>query len=184
MLYLCYTILIYTAPSFLPICIARRSRRLLVAARRIQCNYRAYIHHKSYKHILYAIYTIQRCTRGMQARITYQLLRRQKPTLRIQTWYRCYSIYNIYKQYKHAVIILQSRYKARKARLLYTQIRYNNRIIILQAYIRRLICRYKYKKYVYSIVVLQSGHRRCMAKKQLIALRIEAKGSCIHVYIP
>lgn len=77
----------------------------------------------------------------------------------------------------HVLMVFSLVVRARKARLEYQKLRENNAAIQIQRLVRGMLARKWYKSQLGHVIFLQSCVRRCAARKQLLALKAEAKSA-------
>jgi myosin heavy subunit len=153
----------------------RRSRRLFVAARRIQAVARCRLKRKKYVAYSWACRFLQRVVRGMRGRKIARKLRLTKAAVAVQTCFRSYAARSEFQMLKRSVTILQSIHRGFGAKVTAANLRKIRNVIRLQKVLRRLNAQYKYRWFVYATIRLQCGYRKRKAKQELIKLRLAAK---------
>uniref|UniRef100_A0A4W6FGT8 Myosin VA n=1 Tax=Lates calcarifer TaxID=8187 RepID=A0A4W6FGT8_LATCA len=134
-----------------------RADKLRAACIRIQKTIRCWLARKKYLRKRSAAITIQRFTRGYQARCLAKFMRRTQAATIIQKYQRMYVERKRYRQKHTSHISLQNKY------------------MIIQKHIRGWLARCWYKRCLYSIVYLQCCIRRMRARRELKKLKIEAR---------
>jgi len=154
---------------------ARRSRRLLSAANKIQTCYRGYLQRSWYLSCLRSTLLVQRVYRGMMGRMKALMVRLNKAALLIQTCFRCHAKYWDYSRFLYATIALQSGYRGRVARKEYKVLWFNtkgNRLKRIMLMLRDIHNYYRYRR---AVIALQCSIRRHIAKATLKQLKVAAK---------
>ena len=154
---------------------ARRSKRMFLAARRIQAVYRGYMHREFFRTMIWAIQLLQRVTRGYLARKYAAQERQQRASTRIQSQYRRYYHQKKYSTFLSAVIELQCALRRHIALRVINSLRTLQRTIRLQRISRGLLQRHAYSRFRRAIVALQCARRKHLAKIHLKSLRAAAK---------
>jgi hypothetical protein len=153
----------------------RRSRRILIAARRLQSQVRSQQERRRYQRLQVALRLVQRVVRGMLARIRTHKIRTNLAATKIQRQFRRFFHQSRFTMYVHAVTIMQAYLRARRARKLVAAVRMSMRTLKLQKVLRGLIARHRFVRFRHAVVVLQSRMRKGQSTKQLKVLRKSAK---------
>uniref|UniRef100_A0A7N8YK60 Unconventional myosin-Va n=1 Tax=Mastacembelus armatus TaxID=205130 RepID=A0A7N8YK60_9TELE len=151
-----------------------RADKLRAACIRIQKTIRCWLARKKYLRQRSAAITIQRFTRGYQARCLAKFLRRTQAATIIQKYQRMYVARKRYRQKQAAALAMQTILRAYMARQQYQLLR-EHKAVIIQKHIRGWLARCWYKRCLQAIVYLQCCIRRMRAKRELKKLKIEAR---------
>uniref|UniRef100_A0A3Q4GY60 Myosin VAa n=1 Tax=Neolamprologus brichardi TaxID=32507 RepID=A0A3Q4GY60_NEOBR len=152
-----------------------RADKLRAACIRIQKTIRCWLARKKYLRKRSAAITIQRFTRGYQARCLAKFLRRTQAATFIQKYQRMYVERKRYKQKQAAALAMQTILRAYMARQKYQALLREHKAVIIQKHIRGWLARCWYKRCLEAIVYLQCCIRRMRAKRELKKLKIEAR---------
>ncbi|KAJ3593545.1 hypothetical protein NHX12_005879 [Muraenolepis orangiensis] len=140
-----------------------RADKLRVACIRIQKTIRCWLARKKYLRQRSAAITIQRFTRGYQARCLAKFMRRTDAATTIQKYQRMCVARRRYRQKQAAALAMQTILRAYMARQKY------------QKHVRGLLARRRYKRCLRAVVYLQCCIRRMHARWELKKLKIEAR---------
>ncbi|XP_034382197.1 unconventional myosin-Va [Cyclopterus lumpus] len=152
-----------------------RSEKLRVACVRIQKTIRCWLARKKYLRKRSAAITIQRFTRGYQARCLAKFMRRSQAATVIQKYQRMCVERKHYRQKQAAALVMQTILRAYMARQKYQALLREHKVVIIQKRVRGWLARCWYKRCLVSIVYLQCCFRRMKARRQLKKLKIEAR---------
>ncbi|KAM9766188.1 unconventional myosin-Va isoform 2-T2 [Menidia menidia] len=152
-----------------------RADKLRAACIRIQKTIRCWLARKKYLRKRSAAITIQRFTRGYQARCLAKFMRRTEAATTIQKYQRMYVKRKLYKQKQAAALAIQTILRAYMARQKYQSLLREHKAVIIQKYIRGWLARCWYKRCLEAIVYLQCCIRRMRARQELKKLKIEAR---------
>ncbi|XP_054865534.1 unconventional myosin-Va isoform X7 [Amphiprion ocellaris] len=152
-----------------------RADKLRAACIRIQKTIRCWLARKKYLRKRCAAITIQRFTRGYQARCLAKFMRRTQAATIIQKYQRMYVEKRRYRQKQAAALAMQTILRAYMARQKYQALLREAKAVIIQKRIRGWLARCWYKRCLHSIVYLQCCIRRMRAKRELKKLKIEAR---------
>ncbi|XP_055088211.1 unconventional myosin-Va isoform X2 [Periophthalmus magnuspinnatus] len=152
-----------------------RADKLRAACIRIQKTIRCWLARKKYLHQRKAAITIQRFTRGYQARCLAKFLRRTQAATIIQKYQRMYVERKRYRQKQAAALAMQRVLRAYMARQKYLALVREAKVVIIQKRVRGWLARCWYKRCLRSIVYLQCCIRRMRARRELKKLKIEAR---------
>lgn len=126
---------------------ARRSRRMVVAARIIQSMFRCYVAVKMLQIYKAAVLRIQCAARVFLAYKIYMFKKSMKAATNIQRYYRRYHCKSMYFTYKFAVIRLQSRFRARICRKKFrNDLLFKRAVISLQCKLRCIVAKRVYRQ--------------------------------------
>uniref|UniRef100_A0A1A8EP02 Myosin VAa n=1 Tax=Nothobranchius korthausae TaxID=1143690 RepID=A0A1A8EP02_9TELE len=152
-----------------------RADKLRVACIRIQKTIRCWLARKKFLRQRGAAITIQRFTRGYQARCLAKFMRRTQAATIIQKYQRMCVEKKRYQQKQAAALAMQTILRAYKARQQYQTLLREHKAVLIQKHIRGWLARCWYKRCLEAIVYLQCCIRRMRAKRELKKLKIEAR---------
>ncbi|KAM4602413.1 unconventional myosin-Va [Polymixia lowei] len=152
-----------------------RADKLRVACIRIQKTIRCWLARKKYLRKRSAAITIQRFTRGYQARCLAKFMRRTQAATTIQKYQRMHVERKRYKQKQAAALAMQTILRAYMARQKYQALLREHKALVIQKHVRGWLARQWYKRCLRAIVYLQCCIRRMKAKRELKKLKIEAR---------
>ncbi|XP_045889564.1 unconventional myosin-Va isoform X3 [Micropterus dolomieu] len=152
-----------------------RADKLRAACIRIQKTIRCWLVRKKYLRMRSAAITIQRFTRGYQARCLAKFMRRTQAATIIQKYQRMYVERKRYRQKQAAALVMQTILRAYMARQKYQALLREHKAVIIQKRVRGWLARCWYKRCLVSIVYLQCCIRRMRARRELKKLKIEAR---------
>uniref|UniRef100_A0A8D0AEF7 Myosin VA n=1 Tax=Sander lucioperca TaxID=283035 RepID=A0A8D0AEF7_SANLU len=152
-----------------------RADKLRVACIRIQKTIRCWLARKRYLRKRSAAITIQRFTRGYQARCLAKFMRRTQAATIIQKYQRMYMERKRYRQKQAAALVMQTILRAYMARQKYQELLREHNAVIIQKRVRGWLARRWYKRCLVSLVYLQCCFRRMKARRELKKLKIEAR---------
>ncbi|XP_028298971.1 unconventional myosin-Va isoform X14 [Gouania willdenowi] len=152
-----------------------RADKLRVACIRIQKTIRCWLARKKYLRQRSAAITIQRFTRGYQARCLAKFMRRTQAATMIQKYQRMCVERKRYRKKQAAALALQKILRAYQARQKYQTLLRESKSVIIQRHVRGWLARCWYKRCLVSIVYLQCCIRRMRARRELKKLKIEAR---------
>ncbi|XP_072321462.1 unconventional myosin-Va isoform X3 [Eucyclogobius newberryi] len=152
-----------------------RADKLRVACIRIQKTIRCWLARKKYLRQREAAITIQRFTRGYQARCLAKFMRRTQAATIIQKYQRMCVERKRYRQKQAAALAMQRILRAYMARQKYLALVREAKVVIIQKRVRGWLARCWYKRCLRAIVYLQCCMRRMKARRELKKLKIEAR---------
>ncbi|XP_028427053.1 unconventional myosin-Va isoform X7 [Perca flavescens] len=152
-----------------------RADKLRVACIRIQKTIRCWLARKKYLRKRSAAITIQRFTRGYQARCLAKFMRRTQAATIIQKYQRMCMERKRYRQKQAAALVMQTILRAYMARQKYQGLLREHNAVIIQKRVRGWLARCWYKRCLVSLVYLQCCFRRMKARRELKKLKIEAR---------
>ncbi|KAK2460523.1 hypothetical protein APHAL10511_006993 [Amanita phalloides] len=152
-----------------------RSGRLNELAIIVQKNMRRRVAMSRYQEIRRASIKIQTWWRGILARQIVENIRRHASAQRIQTSIRRYLQRKRYIDIMRGIALFQSRARGAQARHHYVEERRRRGATLIQSIVRGVLLRRAVKSNVRHVVYLQSCIRRRGARKQLRALKAEAR---------
>ncbi|KAK0561123.1 Myosin type-2 heavy chain 1, partial [Tilletia horrida] len=153
----------------------RRTDRLNTLTTLMQKNMRRHLYQKRYQQMRTQTVRIQAWWRVMLAKRYVENLRRETAATLIQTQTRAFIARQKASRAIAAITLIQSVTRGRQTRQRYVVDKQEYFAARLQAVIRGSLMRQKFKSDRKGIIHLQSCYRRRLAKKELIALRNEAK---------
>ncbi|XP_023188459.1 unconventional myosin-Va isoform X2 [Xiphophorus maculatus] len=152
-----------------------RADKLRAACIRIQKTIRCWLARKKYLRQRSAAITIQRFTRGYQARCLAKFMRRTQAATIIQKYQRMCVERKRFRQKQAAALAMQTILRAYMARQKYQALLREHKAVIIQKHVRGWLARCWYKHCLEAIVYLQCCIRRMRAKRELKKLKIEAR---------
>uniref|UniRef100_A0A8C7MAS4 Myosin VAb n=1 Tax=Oncorhynchus kisutch TaxID=8019 RepID=A0A8C7MAS4_ONCKI len=152
-----------------------RSDKLKKACVRIQKTIRCWLTRKRYLRMRQAAITIQKNTRGYQARCLVAFLRRTRAAVIIQKNQRMLVARRRYQQQRSASITMQRLLRAYQARQTYHKLLYEHKVLTIQRWVRGWLARRRCRRSLRAVVYLQSCVRRMAARRELRKLRVEAR---------
>lgn len=152
-----------------------RSEKLNALVTIVQKNMRRRMAVKKYQELRRATITIQTWWRGILARRLVENIRRDFAARRLQTGIRRFIQRSNFLQTRRSTVLFQSRIRGAQARRLYREKKTSHAAILLQSLFRGVLYRRSYKTDIKRVIYLQSCVRRRLARKQLKALRAEAR---------
>ncbi|XP_037103661.1 unconventional myosin-Va isoform X11 [Syngnathus acus] len=152
-----------------------RADKLRAACIRIQKTIRCWLARKKYLRKRDAAITIQRFTRGYQARCLAKFMRRTQAATIIQKYQKMYVARKRYRQKQAAALAIQTILRSYMARQKYQALLREHKAVIIQKHARGWLARCWYKRCLSSIVYLQCCTRRMIARRELKKLKIEAR---------
>uniref|UniRef100_A0A8C7PP70 Myosin VAb n=1 Tax=Oncorhynchus mykiss TaxID=8022 RepID=A0A8C7PP70_ONCMY len=152
-----------------------RSDKLKKACVRIQKTIRCWLTRKRYLRMRQAAITIQKNTRGYQARCLVAFLRRTRAAVIIQRNQRMLVARRRYQQQRSASITMQRLLRAYQARQTYRKLLYEHKVLTIQRWVRGWLARRRCRRSLRAVVYLQSCVRRMAARRELRKLRVEAR---------
>ncbi|KAG2146973.1 myosin 5 [Suillus bovinus] len=152
-----------------------RSEKLNALVTIVQKNMRRRMAVKKYQELRRVTIKIQTWWRGIMARRLVENVRRELAARRLQTGIRRFIQRSNFVQTRQSIVLFQSRIRGAQARWLYRERKTSHAAILLQSLFRGVLYRRSHKTDVKRVIYLQSCVRRRLARKQLKALRAEAR---------
>lgn len=152
-----------------------RSEKLNALVTVVQKNMRRRMAVKKYQELRRATIKIQTWWRGILARRLVENIRRDFAARRLQTGIRRFIQRSNFLQTRRSTVLFQSRIRGAQARRLYREKKTSHAAILLQSLFRGVLYRRSHKTDIKRVIYLQSCVRRRLARKQLKALRAEAR---------
>ncbi|KAI8850373.1 P-loop containing nucleoside triphosphate hydrolase protein [Chytridium lagenaria] len=140
-----------------------------------QKNIKRFIQRRRYLRMRGAAIKWQAIIRGFLARRYYKFLRETVAATKIQKIWRGYSARKLYNKKRTAAIKIQSVWRGYRARKYFRNIVKERAAVKIQAQWRGYIARKDYKLTLKKLIYIQSCIRRKYARRQLAALKAEAK---------
>ncbi|KAI9352487.1 P-loop containing nucleoside triphosphate hydrolase protein [Zopfochytrium polystomum] len=140
-----------------------------------QKNIKRFIQRNRYLRMRAAAIKIQAVVRGYLARLHYQRIREERAAIIIQRHVRGWLCRVAYKKMRRAAIKIQRSYRAHRANASKRHVARTLAAIKIQSVWRGYVARKAYKRELHLIVYMQSCIRRRFARRQLAALRVEAR---------
>ncbi|KAG6865880.1 hypothetical protein C0991_010961 [Blastosporella zonata] len=152
-----------------------RSERLNSMVTVVQKNMRRRMAVKNYQNLRRATIKIQTWWRGIMAKRLVRSIRREVSAIRLQTGIRRFMQRKYFVDTRRAVTLLQSRIRGAQARQFFIQEKNSRAACHLQSLIRGVSARRAFRSDVKHVIYLQSCLRRRLARKELKALKAEAR---------
>ncbi|GLB35273.1 putative TRAFAC class myosin-kinesin ATPase superfamily, myosin family protein [Lyophyllum shimeji] len=152
-----------------------RSDRLNALVTVVQKNMRRRMAVNKYQNLRQAAIRIQTWWRGVLAKKLVESIRREVAAIRLQTGTRRYIQRKQFLDTTRTITLFQSRIRGAQARRFYVQDRNVRAACLLQSLIRGVFARRAFRSDVKHVVYLQSCLRRRLARKELKALKAEAR---------
>ncbi|XP_011474322.1 unconventional myosin-Va [Oryzias latipes] len=152
-----------------------RSDKLRLACVSIQKTIRCWLARRKYLKTRRSVITIQKYTRGHQARRYVDFLRQTRAAVTIQCNVRMWLERKRYLQKRSAAIAIQSMLRAHMAKQQYYKLLFEQKAVIIQKWVRGWLAKQHYRRTLAAVVLLQSCVRRIKAKKELRKLKVEAR---------
>jgi len=154
---------------------SRRSRRIISAARRIQCQFRGNQMRRWYLTVSKAVRLMQRIGRGMIARARAWAIRTLRSATRIQRQFRRWLQESRYAILRRGIIMLQCHFRGIRSKRFVATLRQQVQALRLQTLLRGAFAGFRWRRFRKAVVVLQNRIRKIRAKNELRTLRIAAK---------
>ncbi|KAG6910874.1 hypothetical protein DXG01_006557 [Tephrocybe rancida] len=152
-----------------------RSDRLNSMVTVVQKNMRRRMAVKKYQNLRQATIKIQTWWRGIMAKRLVQSIRREASAIRLQTGIRRFIQRKHFVDTRRAITLIQSRIRGAQARQFYIREKNSQAACRLQSLIRGVFARRAFRSDVKHVIYLQSCLRRRLARKELKALKAEAR---------
>ncbi|CAM4734080.1 unnamed protein product [Leuciscus chuanchicus] len=152
-----------------------RADKLRTACIQIQKTIRCWLARKKYLRIRQATITIQRYTRGHQARCLCNNLRRTRAAVIFQKNTRMWAARRQYLRQKTAAVLIQRLLRGYTARLEYKRLVFERKALLIQRWVRGFLARWRFRRIKRAVVYLQCCVRRMLARRELKKLKIEAR---------
>ncbi|OCH95234.1 hypothetical protein OBBRIDRAFT_816659 [Obba rivulosa] len=152
-----------------------RANRLNALVTIVQKNMRRRMAVKKYRTLRQATIKIQTWWRGISARKFVEGVRREVSATRLQMSVRRFLQRKRFLEIRRGVILFQSRVRGAQTRHTFADTRRIRAVTLLQSLLRGVLVRRSHKSDVKHVIYLQSCLRRRLAKKELKALKAEAR---------
>ncbi|XP_039946629.1 unconventional myosin-Vb isoform X2 [Hirundo rustica] len=152
-----------------------RADKFRVATIMIQKTVRGWLQRAKYQRLRQATLTLQRYVRGHLARRLFEHLRRTRAAIILQKQYRMLRMRRAFLRVRNATLTIQAFTRGMFVRRIYYQMLAEHKATVLQRYARGWLARLRFRRARAAAVVLQCHWRRLRARRQLQALRIEAR---------
>ncbi|KIM48957.1 hypothetical protein M413DRAFT_438132 [Hebeloma cylindrosporum] len=152
-----------------------RSDRLNAMVTVVQKNVRRILAIKRYKDLRSATIKLQTWWRGILARRFVASIRREVSAIRLQTAIRRFLQRKQFLDVRFGIILFQSRVRSIQSRNRYLQEKCSRAATLLQSLLRGVLSRRVFKSDVQNVIYIQSCIRRRLARKELKALKAEAR---------
>ncbi|CCM06099.1 uncharacterized protein FIBRA_08346 [Fibroporia radiculosa] len=152
-----------------------RSDRLNALVTIVQKNMRRRMAVKRYRELRQATIQIQTWWRGILARRFVIKVRREAASVRLQTGVRGYLRRHWFSEVKRSIVNIQSHVRGIQARRQFVESRRTHAVVTLQSLSRGILSRRVYHSDVGKVIYIQSCIRRRLARKELKALKAEAR---------
>ncbi|KAE9406490.1 hypothetical protein BT96DRAFT_1014975 [Gymnopus androsaceus JB14] len=152
-----------------------RSNRLNAMVTVVQKNMRRRMAVKKYQQLRASTIKIQTWWRGILAKRFVENVRRQAAAVRLQRAVRRFIERRKFLNIHNSVVLIQSRIRGRQTRLSFKESQSTSAATLLQSLLRGTISRRAFRNDVKHVIYLQSCIRRRLARKELQALRQEAR---------
>uniref|UniRef100_A0A8C1KUY9 Myosin VAb n=1 Tax=Cyprinus carpio TaxID=7962 RepID=A0A8C1KUY9_CYPCA len=148
-----------------------RADKLRAACINIQKTIRCWLARKKYLRIRQATITLQKYTRGHQARCLCKTLRRTRATVIFQKYTRMWAARRQFLRQRTAAVLIQRLLRGYTARLEYKR----RKALLIQRWVRGFLARWRFRRIKRAVVYLQCCVRRMLARRELKKLKIEAR---------
>uniref|UniRef100_A0A8C2ICE6 Myosin VAb n=1 Tax=Cyprinus carpio TaxID=7962 RepID=A0A8C2ICE6_CYPCA len=152
-----------------------RADKLHTACIDIQKTIRCWLARKKYLRIRQAAITLQRYTRGHQARCLYKTLRRTRAAVIFQKCTRMWAARRQFLRQKAAAVLIQRLLRGYTARLEHKRLVCEHKALLIQRWVRGFLARWHFRRIKRAVVYLQCCVRRMLARRELKKLKIEAR---------
>ncbi|XP_014750384.1 PREDICTED: unconventional myosin-Vb isoform X1 [Sturnus vulgaris] len=154
-----------------------RADKFRAATIMIQKTVRGWLQRARYQRLRRATLTLQRYARGHLARRLFENLRRTRAAIILQKQYRMVRMHRAFLRVRNATLTIQAFARGMFVRRIYHQMLMEHKATIVQKYARGWLARVRLRRARAAAVVLQCHWRRLRARRQLQALRIEARSA-------
>uniref|UniRef100_A0A672M8E6 Unconventional myosin-Va-like n=1 Tax=Sinocyclocheilus grahami TaxID=75366 RepID=A0A672M8E6_SINGR len=152
-----------------------RADKLRAACIHIQKTIRCWLARKKYLRIRQAAITLQRYTRGHQARCLCKTLRRTRAAVIFQKYTRMWAARRQFLRQRAAAVLIQRLLRGYTARLEYKRLVCEHKALLIQRWVRGFLARWRFRRIKRAVVYLQCCVRRMLARRELKKLKIEAR---------
>uniref|UniRef100_A0A673JZA9 Unconventional myosin-Va-like n=1 Tax=Sinocyclocheilus rhinocerous TaxID=307959 RepID=A0A673JZA9_9TELE len=152
-----------------------RADKLRAACIHIQKTIRCWLARKKYLRIRQAAITLQRYTRGHQARCLCKTMRRTRAAVIFQKYTRMWAARRQFLRQRAAAVLIQRLLRGYTARLEYKRLVCEHKALLIQRWVRGFLARWRFRRIKRAVVYLQCCVRRMLARRELKKLKIEAR---------
>ncbi|XP_026974284.1 unconventional myosin-Vb isoform X4 [Sagmatias obliquidens] len=154
-----------------------RADKFRAATIMIQKTVRGWLQKVKYRRLKAATLTLQRYCRGLLARRLAEHLRRTRAAVVLQKQYRMRRAHQAYQRVRRATVVIQAFARGTFVRRIYHQVLREHKATIIQKHVRSWLARRCFQRLRGAAIVIQCGFRRLKAKRELKALKIEARSA-------
>ncbi|XP_033277279.2 unconventional myosin-Vb isoform X1 [Orcinus orca] len=154
-----------------------RADKFRAATIMIQKTVRGWLQKVKYCRLKAATLTLQRYCRGHLARRLAEHLRRTRAAVVVQKQYRMWRAHQAYQRVRRATVVIQAFARGMFVRRIYHQVLREHKATIIQKHVRSWLARRCFQRLRGAAIVIQCGFRRLKAKRELKALKIEARSA-------
>ncbi|XP_030723769.1 unconventional myosin-Vb isoform X1 [Globicephala melas] len=154
-----------------------RADKFRAATIMIQKTVRGWLQKVKYRRLKAATLTLQRYCRGHLARRLAEHLRRTRAAVVLQKQYRMRRAHQAYQRVRRATVVIQAFARGMFVRRIYHQVLREHKATIIQKHVRSWLARRCFQRLRGAAIVIQCGFRRLKAKRELKALKIEARSA-------
>ncbi|XP_033693630.1 unconventional myosin-Vb isoform X4 [Tursiops truncatus] len=154
-----------------------RADKFRAATIMIQKTVRGWLQKVKYRRLKAATLTLQRYCRGLLARRLAEHLRRTRAAVVLQKQYRMRRAHQAYQRVRRATVVIQAFARGMFVRRIYHQVLREHKATIIQKHVRSWLARRCFQRLRGAAIVIQCGFRRLKAKRELKALKIEARSA-------
>nr|XP_051707192.1 unconventional myosin-Vb [Oryctolagus cuniculus] len=154
-----------------------RADKFRAATIMIQKTVRGWLQKVKYRRLKGATLTLQRYCRGYLARRLAEHLRRTRAAVVLQKQYRMRRARLAYQRVRRAAIVIQAFARAMFVRRIYRQVLMEHKATVIQKHVRGWRARRRFLQLRAAAIVMQCAFRRLKAKRELKALKIEARSA-------
>ncbi|XP_040840603.1 unconventional myosin-Vb [Ochotona curzoniae] len=154
-----------------------RADKFRAATIMIQKTVRGWLQRVKYHRLKGAALTLQRHCRGYLARRLAEHLRRTRAAIVLQKQYRMRRARQAYQRVRQAAIVIQAFTRGMFVRKIYHQVLTEHKATIIQKHTRGWMARRRFQQLRAAVIVIQCAFRRLKAKRELKALKIEARSA-------
>ncbi|XP_052400551.1 unconventional myosin-Va isoform X3 [Carassius gibelio] len=152
-----------------------RADKLRAACINIQKTIRCWLARKKYLRFRQATITLQKYTRGHQARCLCKTLRRTRAAVIFQKYTRMWAARRQFLRQRTAAVLIQRLLRGYTARLEYKRLVCERKALLIQRWVRGFLARWRFRRIKRAVVYLQCCARRMLARRELKKLKIEAR---------
>uniref|UniRef100_A0A8C4L8B8 Unconventional myosin-Vb n=1 Tax=Equus asinus asinus TaxID=83772 RepID=A0A8C4L8B8_EQUAS len=154
-----------------------RADKFRAATIMIQKTVRGWLQRVKYRRLKWATLTLQRYCRGYLARRLAEHLRRTHAAVVFQKQYRMRRARLAYQRLRRAALVIQALVRGTFVRRIYHQVLREHKATIIQKHVRGWMARRRFQQLRGAAIVIQCAFRRLKAKRELKALKIEARSA-------